>query len=132
MIDLKPISACKELATLDLGENKLVYLDLEPLMKCKNLIDLDIGYNELTEINLEPLSFNENLKFFKIRNNNFESVDISPLRACKNLITFDVEEDLPIEWRDSKLDERNLPELLKRDFLKRIRVAHKKYQKELK
>jgi hypothetical protein len=110
--------------------NKLVYLDLEPLMGCENLIHLDLRANSLTSIDLGPLSFCINLEDIYLDSNNFEFVDISPLRACKNLKELGLEKAL-IAWNDSIINEKELPEQLRRRYLKDIRRARDAYVKQM-
>ena len=109
-------------STFILENNELVYIDLEPLMGCTNLTHLDLSANSLTSIDLGPLSFCANLEDIYLDSNNFEYVDISPLRTCKNLREIGLEKKL-IAWNDSIINEKELPEQLRRRYLKDIRNA---------
>ncbi|MHA1156724.1 MAG: hypothetical protein ACTSQK_11510, partial [Candidatus Heimdallarchaeota archaeon] len=107
-------------------------IDLEPLIQCQELVSIDVSSNSLTEIDLQPLSMLKNLDYIGLRHNNLGPIDISPLRACESLQSIYINKDHPIEWKDSVLDIKALPDYLRKVFLKKIRVARDKYLKERK
>jgi hypothetical protein len=81
---LEPLSACKELETLEL--NFIINVpDLSPLLLCKRLKSLFLGC--LSLVDLTPLSSMPLLQNLDLRNYpDFPSIDdLSPLSKCKKL-----------------------------------------------
>lgn len=81
-IDLRPLSECKELRSLDVAGNQLQDIDLEPLSECYALEELYLHSNHPSE-------------------NQFMAIDLTPLLSCKELEDLGVpdEVDLRIEKR---------------------------------
>ena len=77
------------------------------------------------------LSFCKKLEEIDLDRNNFESVDISPLQACENLQSIGLDKKL-IAWNDSVINEKELPEHLRRRYLKDIRNARDAYVRKQK
>jgi len=84
-VDLSPLSSCRKLDYLSLGDNRLKSLDLSPLESCKRLRNLDLSHNYLKEIDLSPLSGCENLTYLYLQENIFKKVNIAPLFQLENL-----------------------------------------------
>jgi len=93
-IDLTPLTSCKNLQLLHLGENPLQSLDLSPLSSCINLQHLYLGcrrvrpsqLSKIQSIDLTPLSSCINLQTFGFGSEVIiQKLDLSPLRTCINL-----------------------------------------------
>lgn len=106
--NIETLSTIKNLAYLDLGNNKISNLsslsnhnlftlnlannnisDLTPLSNLKRLVKLDLSYNNISD--LSPLKEPMVLANLKLRHNNIN--DLTPLSSLGCLITLDVSEN---------------------------------------
>ncbi|MFX1483038.1 MAG: hypothetical protein ACFFCP_07600 [Promethearchaeota archaeon] len=78
-IDLREVSLCTDLVTLNLSDNMLQELDLSPLSGSQTISSINLENNHLVRLDLWPLVNCSSLTSINLSNNRLSNLDLTPV-----------------------------------------------------